>query len=52
MQVLNMEQGTSEWLAARMGRVTMSELKTLLIKGKSPGGLGTGAITYMNHVDQ
>ncbi|MGE6776511.1 lambda exonuclease family protein [Vreelandella titanicae] len=50
MQVLNMEQGTPEWLAARLGRVTMSELKTLLVKGKGPGGFGTGAITYMNQL--
>ncbi|WP_422154405.1 YqaJ viral recombinase family protein [Vreelandella titanicae] len=50
MQVLSMEQGTPEWLAARLGRVTMSELKALLVKGKGPGGLGTGAITYMHQL--
>ncbi|WP_430468759.1 lambda exonuclease family protein [Vreelandella titanicae] len=50
MQVLNMEQGTPEWLAARLGRVTMSELKSLLVKGKGPGGLGAGAITYMHQL--
>lgn len=50
MQVLTMEQGTPEWLAARLGRVTMSELKALLVKGKGPGGLGTGAITYMHQL--
>jgi len=41
-----MEQGTPEWLAARLGRVTMSELKVVLVKGKGPGGLSTGASTY------
>jgi hypothetical protein len=28
----------------------MSELKTLLVKGKGPGGLGAGAITYMHQL--
>jgi len=50
MQVLSMEQGTPAWLAARLGRVTMSELKALLVKGKGPAGLGTGAITYMHQL--
>ena len=50
MQVLTMEQGTPEWLAARLGRVTMSELKAILVKGKGPGGLGNGAITYMHQL--
>ncbi|MCL5426865.1 MAG: YqaJ viral recombinase family protein [Gammaproteobacteria bacterium] len=50
MQVLNMEQGTPEWLAARLGRVTMSELKTLLVNGKGPGGFGTGAFSYMHQL--
>ena len=50
MQILNMPQGSPEWLAARLGRVTMSELKSLLVKGKGPGGLGAGAITYMHQL--
>lgn len=50
MQILTMPQGSPEWLAARLGRVTMSELKTLLVNGKGPGGLGTGAITYMHQL--
>lgn len=50
MQLLTMEQGTPEWLAARLGRVTMSELKVVLVKGKGPGGLSTGAITYMHQL--
>nr|WP_290697416.1 lambda exonuclease family protein [Halomonas sp. UBA3074] len=50
MQILNMSQGSPEWLSARLGRVTMSELKSLLVKGKGPGGLGAGAITYMHQL--
>jgi len=50
MQILTMPQGSPEWLAARLGRVTMSELKALLVNGKGPGGLGTGAITYMHQL--
>lgn len=50
MQILTMPQGSSEWLAARLGRVTMSELKALLVNGKGPGGLGAGAITYMHQL--
>ncbi|MGP8288293.1 hypothetical protein [Halomonas colorata] len=50
MQVLTMEQGTPEWLTARLGPVTKSELKVLLVKGKGPGGLSAGAITYMHQL--
>lgn len=50
MQVLTMEQGSPEWLEARLGRVTMSELKTLLVNGKGPGGFGTGALSYMHQL--
>lgn len=50
MQVLTMEQGSPEWLEARLGRVTMSELKTLLVNGKGPGGFGTGAVSYMHQL--
>lgn len=50
MQILTLEQGTPEWLAARLGIVTMSELKTLLVKGKGPGGFGTGALSYMHQL--
>ncbi|XKH61029.1 hypothetical protein LG290_04510 [Halomonas sediminis] len=42
MQLLTMAQGSPDWLAARLGRVTMSELKTLLVKGKGPGDLAPG----------
>ncbi|MBZ5875239.1 lambda exonuclease family protein [Chromohalobacter israelensis] len=50
MQILSLEQGTPEWLAARLGIVTMSELKTLLVKGKGPAGFGTGALSYMHQL--
>ncbi|PAU77268.1 lambda exonuclease family protein [Halomonas salipaludis] len=50
MQILTLEQGTPEWHVARLGIVTMSELKTLLVKGKGPGGFGTGAISYMHQL--
>ncbi|RCV89832.1 lambda exonuclease family protein [Billgrantia montanilacus] len=50
MQILTLEQGTPEWHAARLGIVTMSELKALLVKGKGPGGFGTGAISYMHQL--
>ncbi|GAA0568056.1 lambda exonuclease family protein [Halomonas salifodinae] len=50
MQILTLDQGTPEWHAARLGIVTMSELKTLLVKGKGPGGFGAGAISYMHQL--
>ncbi|MWJ27449.1 exonuclease [Halomonas sp. ZH2S] len=50
MQLLTMAQGSPDWLAARLGRVTMSELKTLLVNGKGPGGFGTGAFSYMHQL--
>jgi len=50
MEILTFEQGTPEWQAARLGIVTMSEIKTLLVKGKGPGGFGTGACSYMNQL--
>nr|WP_298522113.1 lambda exonuclease family protein [uncultured Halomonas sp.] len=50
MQILTLEQGTPEWHAARLGIVTMSEIKTLLVKGKGPGGFGAGALSYMHQL--
>lgn len=50
MKILTVEQGTPEWHAARLGIVTMSELKTLLVKGKGPGEFGAGAISYMHQL--
>lgn len=50
MEILQCEQGSSEWHAARLGIVTMSEVKTLLVNGRGPGGFGSGAITYMHQL--
>lgn len=50
MQVLMHEQGGQEWLDARLGIVTMSRLKDLLVKGKGPGGFGAGALSYMHEL--
>nr|WP_299379729.1 lambda exonuclease family protein [uncultured Halomonas sp.] len=50
MQILTLEQGTQEWHAARLGIVTMSEVKTLLVNGKGPGGFGVGALSYMHQL--
>ena len=35
--VINVEQGTPEWLAARMGRVTGSRAKDVLAQGRTKG---------------
>lgn len=47
-----LEQGSWEWLQARAGIPTASELASLLVAGKkdAPYGLGTGAITYAHTV--
>ena len=50
MQILTLEQGTPEWHTARLGIVTMSELKTLLVKGKGPSNFGAGALSYMHQL--
>lgn len=51
MQIIReLEQGTPEWHDARLGIVTMSELHTLLVNGKGPGGFGAGAISYMHQL--
>ncbi|MBW6390195.1 lambda exonuclease family protein [Billgrantia antri] len=50
MQILTLQQGTPEWHAARLGIVTMSELKTLLVQGKGPEGFGAGALSYMHQL--
>jgi hypothetical protein len=46
MEVINCEQGTAEWFAARCGIVTASEFQTLLMKGKG-GGVSLTRQTYM-----
>lgn len=46
----DLEQGTPEWLQARSGIPTASELASLLVAGKGPNGLGAGALTYAHTV--
>lgn len=46
MQIINCEQGTPEWFAARAGLVTASEFQTLLMSGRS-GGESKTRLTYM-----
>ena len=45
MQVLNIEQGTDEWLEARMGVVTASRFKDIVTPSK--GELSKSSVTYM-----
>lgn len=45
-----LEQGSWEWLQARAGIPTASELASLLVAGKGPNGLGAGALTYAHTV--
>lgn len=48
--VTDIEQGTTEWLALRLGIVTASELDCLLVSGKHPSGFGVAAFTYMDQL--
>ena len=49
MQIITeVEQGSAEWLALRLGIATCSELDCLLVNGKGEAGFGAGAFTYMN----
>lgn len=41
----DVEQGTERWYDLRMGRVTASQSKEILVAGKSASGLGAGALT-------
>lgn len=51
MQVINnIEQGSAEWLALRLGIVTMSELECLLVSGKGTAGFGVAAFSYMDQL--
>lgn len=51
MQVItDVEQGSAEWLALRLGIVTMSELECLLVNGKGEAGFGVAAFTYMDQL--
>lgn len=48
--VTDIEQGTPEWLALRLGIATASELDCLLVSGKHPTGFGVAALTYMDQL--
>lgn len=49
MQIVReIEQGSAEWLALRLGIVTCSELDCLLVNGKGEEGFGKEAFTYMD----
>lgn len=50
MHILNIEQGSAEWLSARCGIITMSELECLLVSGKGAEGFGVAAYTYMDQL--
>jgi hypothetical protein len=51
MQIIHeLEQGSPEWLDARLGIVTMSRLSALLVNGKSASGFGKDAYSYMNQL--
>ena len=43
-------QGTEEWDAIRLGRITASKADTLIVKGKGENGFGAGAITYAKEI--
>lgn len=46
LRILEVEQGTAEWLAARAGLPTASEFSTILAKGKD-GGASKTRRSYM-----
>ncbi|WP_313330035.1 lambda exonuclease family protein [Pseudomonas oryzihabitans] len=50
MQLLDLEQGSEAWLAARLGIITASEVKSLLVKGQGERGFGADAISYMDQL--
>jgi len=51
MQIIkDIEQGSPEWLALRLGIVTMSELECILVNGKDASGFGVAAFTYMDQL--
>ena len=51
MQIITeVEQGSPEWLALRLGIATASELDCLLVNGKGESGFGVAAFTYMDQL--
>lgn len=51
MQIIReIEQGSPEWLALRLGIPTASMFECLLVNGKGEAGFGAGALTYMDQL--
>lgn len=50
MKILDLEQGTPEWHEARLGIITMSRIKSLLVNGKHSTGFGADAFSYMHEL--
>lgn len=51
MQIIReIEQGSADWLALRLGIVTCSEISDLMVDGKQDSGFGVGAYTYMDRL--
>lgn len=48
--VTDIEQGTPEWLALRLGIATASELDCLMVNGKGEAGFAVAAFTYMDQL--
>ena len=51
MQIISeIEQGSADWLAVRLGIATASEFDCLLVSGKGEAGFGAAAFSYMNQL--
>ena len=51
MQIIReVEQGSADWLALRLGIPTASEFDCLLVNGKGEAGFGAAAFTYMDQL--
>lgn len=51
MQIIrDIEQGSADWQALRLGIITCSELDCLLVNGKGEAGFGAAAFTYMDQL--
>lgn len=48
--IVDCEQGTPEWHAARSGILTASVMDCLMVAGKGEGGFGVGAFTLMDEL--
>ena len=47
LKLIEVEQGSHEWLAARLGIITASKAGLLLTAGKGDGGIGEGLATHI-----